>query len=302
MKKVSVWIGAMRLRTLPLAMSSSITGGALAWEYSSNFTVIFTLVLLTTILLQILSNLANDYGDFKKGTDNEDRIGPKRAMQKQDISEPQMKRALILVAILALVSGIALLNLSFENILTNFWFWGMLGIGLLAIWAALAYTMGDRAYGYSGLGDLFVFIFFGIVGVLGTVFLFTQFLFPLHILPAAAIGLFATAVLNLNNMRDYKNDAASGKTTLVVKMGIENAKTYHAGLILTGWACVTAYFMTTFLHPGQLILFAPAVLFVKNLKVVYGVEDERDLDPELKKIALGTFAFSLLLFLSQVLF
>ncbi|MFT4678461.1 MAG: 1,4-dihydroxy-2-naphthoate octaprenyltransferase [Flavobacteriales bacterium] len=301
MKKVTAWLEAMRLRTLPLAMASSITGAALAWKYSSNFTVVFLLVILTTILLQILSNLANDYGDFKKGTDNEDRIGPERAMQKKDISAFEMKRALIVVTVLTLISGISLLSVSFENILTNMWFWIMLAIGLGAIWAALSYTMGEKAYGYSGFGDIFVFLFFGLVGVLGSFFLFVQYFFVINLLPAAAIGLFATAVLNLNNMRDHKNDAACGKKTLVVKMGIENAKTYHAGLLLAGWACATGYFVHDFHNVVQLIIFIPAVLFVKNLKQVFDFEDEADLDPELKKIALGTFAFSILFFISQVL-
>lgn len=302
MKQVTVWLGAMRLRTLPLAMASSITGAGLAWrKYSTNFTAVFVLALLTTVLLQILSNLANDYGDFKKGADNDDRIGPERSMQKKEISESSMKRALILVAILTLCSGVGLLSVSFDDILTNKWFWIMLALGLVAIWAALSYTMGEKAYGYSGFGDLFVFLFFGLVGVLGSFFLFVQYFFPINILPAAAIGLFATAVLNLNNMRDHKNDAASGKNTLVVKLGIENAKTYHAGLLLAGWACATAYFVFNYTNAVQLIIFLPAVLFVRNLKQVFDFEDEAELDPELKKIALGTFAFSILFFISEVL-
>ncbi len=301
MKKSRAWINSMRLRTLPLACSSIITGSAIAYHHSSNFWTIFFLSLLTAILLQILSNLANDYGDFVHGADNDERLGPARQLQSGTITKSAMKNAIILLALASFGSGILLLYYSFGS---QFFTWKpilFVALGLGAIAAAINYTAGKNPYGYRALGDLFVFIFFGIIGVCGTYFLHVSY-FNFEILPPAiAIGLFSVAVLNLNNMRDIENDRNSGKITLVVKMGIEHAKTYHASLIIIGWIAVTAFFMTHHGNPLLLVLYLPGFIFYKNLKVVFEHEDSSSLDPELKKIALGTLALSILFFITQIL-
>ena len=210
-------VKAARLRTLPLSVSGIITGSAVAlrekpeafrWD-------IFLLALLTTVLFQILSNFANDYGDGVKGTDNEHRIGPARALQSGAITRQQMKRVVLITAALSILSAIALIIAAFgsENLLYTLVFFVL---GLLCVAAAIKYTVGRSAYGYRGLGDVFVFVFFGLVSVVGSQFLYTQQIDKAVWLPAIAIGLLSVAVLNLNNMRDYENDRRSGKHTLVV--------------------------------------------------------------------------------------
>lgn len=230
--KRKTWIEALRLRTLPLAAGGIILGSFLPEVQLVFSWPIFILALLTAFGLQILSNLANDYGDFVKGTDNEERVGPQRALQSGVISKKEMKRALFICGGITLASGIALLAISFgpEQM---FQLLIMLGIGLLAIWAAVQYTVGKRAYGYSGMGDLFVILFFGLVSVWGVSYLYLGELHPSILYPALSYGLLSAGVLNINNMRDIENDKASGKNTLVVKIGAQNAKVYHALLILS---------------------------------------------------------------------
>jgi 1,4-dihydroxy-2-naphthoate octaprenyltransferase len=234
---ISNWLSAFRLRTLPLAFSCIITGSFLAALYTFKWEITL-LALLTTLFLQILSNLSNDYGDTVHGADSADRIGPKRAVQSGKISKASMKMAMIVFALLALISGLLLLYIALDNVKTILIF---LLLGLSAITAAIKYTAGKNPYGYKGLGDLFVFIFFGIVGVEGVFFLHTQAFSVNGLLPASAIGLLSVAVLNLNNMRDHVSDAKAGKNTLVVKMGFENAKRYHAALIILSFLCAHTF-------------------------------------------------------------
>ena len=233
---IKTLISAARLRTLPLSVAGIITGSAIARrEDVEGFrNDIFVLALLTTILFQILSNFANDYGDGVKGTDNDQRLGPKRALQSGAITRSELKRVVIITAALSFLSAIALIYAAFglENLGYVLFF---LILGALCIVAAIKYTVGKSAYGYRGLGDVFVFVFFGLVSVVGSYFLYRQALPAYIFLPATAIGLLSVAVLNLNNMRDYENDKQSGKHTLVVKMGIELAKLmsygFDAGLL-----------------------------------------------------------------------
>ena len=233
------WIKAFRLRTLPLAFASIIMGAMLAYADDVGNAMLLSLSLLTTLFLQILSNLANDYGDFVKGTDNENRIGPERSMQSGQITAAQMKSAIIILAVLAFVSGLALIYVSLgDQFLIAVTF---LILGVAAIFAALNYTMGKRAYGYSGLGDLFVYIFFGLVAVGGTYYLSSLQWNNYVLLPATTMGLFSTAVLNLNNMRDHLNDEASGKRTIVVKIGFRRAKLYHALLLKVAFLSYLSY-------------------------------------------------------------
>ncbi|MFN3917786.1 MAG: 1,4-dihydroxy-2-naphthoate polyprenyltransferase [Flavobacteriales bacterium] len=284
----SVWINAFRLRTLPLAFSSIITGVACAawlkWD-------IILLALLTTALLQILSNLANDLGDTLKGSDNEHRIGPVRAVQSGAISVKQMKTAVATTALLSFISGVGLLWVAFGGITREFLIF--MAFGFAAIFAAITYTLGKKAYGYYGLGDVFVFLFFGLLGVTGTFYLihhsFPSFVFE----PAVAIGLLSAGVLNLNNMRDIENDKNSGKNTLAVKLGAKNAKVYHSFLLIGAFLSLayTAYRGTSLYLWLFAIGFIPVFI---HLKKVWTIKTPRNFDLELKKLALSTFLISLL--------
>ncbi|MBK9593237.1 MAG: 1,4-dihydroxy-2-naphthoate octaprenyltransferase [Crocinitomicaceae bacterium] len=303
------WLKAFRLRTLPLSFSNILLGSAIAFSMQngsgfSNFHFnwgIFTLTLLTTLLLQILSNLANDYGDSKKGADNENRIGPARAIQSGEISAESMLRAIILLSILTLISGLALLYVSFRSDL-NWTFVGFFLLGVAAIAAAIKYTVGKGAYGYSGLGDLFVFIFFGLVGVIGSFYLQSKEFYWIVILPAITMGCFSVAVLNLNNMRDIVNDKAVGKITLVVKLGSKNAKIYHGLLFVIAYGAFPIPFIILEKNWIFALLILPiAIIHALHLYKVYKVCDPKDFDPELKKVALTAFLFSVMFWISIVL-
>mgnify|MGYP002628363018 FL=1 len=293
------WIQAFRLRTLPLALSSIVLGSLVAISKGSFNVQVFYLAVLTTVLLQILSNLANDLGDSIKGTDNENRIGPERAVQSGAISMASMKRAVVVTSVFAFAAGLALLFTAFEGLdLTSLAF---LILGILAIAAALRYTMGKNPYGYRGLGDVFVFLFFGCVGVGGSFFLHSLYWSWDVLLPASSIGLFSAAVLNMNNMRDIENDAASGKITLVVRLGFERARIYHQFLLILGMACSWTYWFHNSTEVAGLIFSLSFIPFIHNLLKVRRVLSPKELEPELKRIALGTFFFSLIFGASLIL-
>tara|TARA_R100001369_G_scaffold92614_2_gene138736 strand:- start:902 stop:1717 length:816 start_codon:yes stop_codon:yes gene_type:complete len=258
---------------------------------------IFVFALLTTVGFQVTSNFANDYGDGVKGTDNENRVGPKRALQSGQLSRKELKVGIIISIIICILFTVALLYLSFgtENLILTLIF-GALGI--LSIWAAIKYTVGSSAYGYKGLGDLFVFLFFGLLGVMGSMFLYTKALNALAIFPAVTIGLLSTGVLNLNNLRDYESDKTSNKNTLIVKMGIRNGKIYHVFLIVISFISILAF---TFIHYHNwkntihLVAFVP--IFI-HLNKMWKIKNTVLLDPELKKLALSTFLLSILFYFS----
>lgn len=280
------WIKAARLRTLPLALASIALGGFLArLQPSFNLNaVIFAGI--TTLFLQILSNLANDYGDSRSGIDNKNRIGPLRTVQSGEITHRSMKSAIVFVSFLALLSGITLVLWVAE--IPIFSRIGFLLLGFGAIVAAIKYTVGQKPYGYRGLGDLSVFLFFGLLGVAGTFYVATNFFDLSLLLPASAMGLLSTGVLNLNNLRDFDNDKSSGKRTMVVSMGYTNALKYHALLILLPFVFlgVFSYTSLTGLWPYTFILLLP--LFVKDLVEIKKIENLAHLDPYLKKLALKT--------------
>lgn len=295
---VKAWLSAFRLRTLPLAFSSIITGSALAYaDFSFDFSV-FILALLTTLFLQILSNLANDYGDGLSGVDNKDRVGPERAVQSGKISLSSMKKAMALFVLLSFSTGIPLIIIGTKTIGLN-WLLGFLALGIGAIIAAIKYTAGKNPYGYKGWGDAFVFVFFGLVGVLGTYFLHTQHLQMNAIFPAIAMGCFSAAVLNLNNLRDIENDKACGKYTLAVKLGWKNGKIYHFLLILTGiftlnfWGYLNHFNLLNFLS-----ILPPSLFFIVHLVKVSKAKQPQQMDVELKKVALSTFLLSILFFIT----
>ncbi|WP_333810149.1 1,4-dihydroxy-2-naphthoate octaprenyltransferase [Flavobacterium sp.] len=290
------WIQAARLRTLPLSVSGIIVGSAYAYHQGFSDWRIVVLALLTTLGLQVLSNYANDYGDGVKGTDS-NRIGEKRLVASGVITAEQMKKAVIITTVLTFIIALLLIYVAFgkENFALSLIFI-LLGIG--SIGAAIKYTVGKSAYGYSGFGDVFVFVFFGLVSVVGSNFLFTHFIDWKLFLPATAIGLLSVAVLNLNNMRDIENDKIAGKNTLVVKMGLENAKKYHEFLILTPFVLMILFSLVIKLsfYAMILVFFILAV----HLKTIKKSNKYEDFDPELKKVALSTFALSMLFWLTLV--
>ena len=288
------WIQAARLRTLPLSVSGIIVGSAYAHYQGYSDWSIVVLALLTTLGLQVLSNYANDYGDGVKGTDA-NRIGEKRLVAAGVITAEQMKKAVIITAVLTFINALLLIYVAFgkENFALSLIFI-LLGIG--SIGAAIKYTVGKSAYGYSGFGDLFVFIFFGLVSVIGSNFLFTHFIDWKLFLPATAIGLLSVAVLNLNNMRDIENDRLAGKNTLVVKMGLDKAKKYQNYLIIVSFLFLLLF--TVFIKINFLQFLIIYLFLGKHLQNVDKAKEYEDFDPELKKVALSTFALSILIWLT----
>ena len=292
MANIKTWISTFRLKTLPLSISGIIMGSFIALSEGFFDIKIFSFAFLTTLFLQILSNVANDYGDGIKGTDK-GRIGNRRAVGSGDISPAQMLKVVIAFAVLSLVSGIALLWFSFgkADFVYSILF---LVLGVLAIAAAMRYTMGSNPYGYAGFGDLFVFVFFGLVSVMGTYFLYTKSFEIEVLLPAASIGLLSVGVLNLNNLRDYGTDLRAGKKTIAVKLGVGNTKLYHE--FLTMFAIIFAVIYSSLNYNGliQAIFLAIIYPLISHVKRVVNNENPWELEPELKKLALMTLGFSVL--------
>ncbi|EOW2372717.1 1,4-dihydroxy-2-naphthoate polyprenyltransferase [Cronobacter sakazakii] len=256
--RTQAWLESLRPRTLPLAFSAILVGSALASWQGYFDPVITLLALLTAGLLQILSNLANDYGDAVKGSDQPDRLGPLRGMQKGAITAPQMKRAIQLTVALICISGLALVYVACHSMADVL---GFLALGALSILAAITYTVGTRPYGYMGLGDVSVLIFFGWLSVLGSWYLQAHTLITPVWLPATACGLLAAAVLNINNLRDIDSDRRNGKNTLAVRLGPVVARRYHVALLAGALVCLAA-FNLLWLHSlwGWLFLLASPLL------------------------------------------
>ena len=297
---LKLWVSAMRLRTLPLSVSGIIIGACLA-HYNGFFKLnIFVLALCTTISLQILSNLANDYGDGIKGTDNKDRIGPERALQSGRITPAQMFHAIKVNIILVIFFAFTLIFNAFG--LNNF-LYSMLYfvLGGLSIAAAVKYTVGESAYGYRALGDLFVFIFFGLVSVFGSYFLFAKQIDHVLFLPAISVGLLSVSVLNLNNMRDIESDKKSNKITLAVKFGKKGAKIYHTVLLLSAIIISFLFGLFYYSSPFNLIFVVTFIPLIAHIIKVLKNKDSKLLDSQLKVLALTTFAFSVLLGIGQLL-
>lgn len=295
MGNIKAWVQAARLRTLPLSLSGIIVGAALAKSQGFFDFHIFVLALLTTTAFQITSNFANDYGDGVKGTDDHDRIGPARVLQSGLLSKETLKKGIIVSIIISMFLAVVLIYMSFgtENLKLILLF---LVLGILSVWAAIRYTMGANPYGYRGLGDIFVFLFFGLLGVLGSMFLFTKSLHWIFVLPAVTIGLLCVGVLNLNNLRDVHSDKKHGKNTLVVKMGFDHGKWYHFFLITVAFVCFFAFtwiMKMKLLHSFYLLAFLPIFLHLRRVMVT---KEPVKLDGELKKLALSTFLLSVLFF------
>lgn len=293
---ISPWIKAARLRTLPLSFSSIITGSAIALMYNKFDLIIFFLALITTLFLQILSNYANDYGDALSGKDKE-RVGEKRMVASGEISPKSMKIAIYIVSILALISGITLIIYSIENFYLVLIF---LAIGFSAIWAAIKYTAGKNPYGYSGYGDVFVFIFFGLVGVIATTFLYTKSFELSSILPAISIGTLATAVLTLNNLRDIENDSKTKKNTTIVKMGFANGKKYFSILVMISIISIIGFAILNNFKNNQYIFTLSIILLANINKKVLDTNTSKEMDQFLKKVSLSTFLLATLFFISML--
>ena len=286
------WFIAARLRTLPLSLSGIFFGATVALSIENFDPSVFHWALIVTISLQVLSNFANDLGDGLKGTDNEHRIGPKRALQAGLLSARELKTG---IGVLVVLTGLAIYQLLQGANLNSTSYAVLAMLGALSIVAALTYTLGKKPYGYYGLGDFMVFFFFGGVAVLGTIVLFTPDIPFYAIGYTLTAGSLSTAVLNLNNMRDHQSDKASGKNTLVVRMGVERAKIYHYLLLIIAYIGFT-FSTIAVLSTSSIFLVLAFVLLIPHIQKVRKVEDYRNLDGELKKIALFCFLLSVVSF------
>lgn len=301
MSRNKQWVLAMRLRTLPLSVSGIFVGSCLAY-YNGHFSIfIFIFAITTTLAFQILSNFANDYGDGVRGTDNEDRIGPERAVQSGDITPEAMLGAIKTTIMITIFSSLALIYASFgfSHFLYTFIFIFLSGF---AIYAALTYTIGEAPYGYKGFGDIYVFAFFGILSVVGSYFLNTKQLDHVVILPAIAVGLLSVGVLNLNNMRDIESDEKSEKMTLAVKFGKNKAKQYHFFLVLSAMIAAVLFSILYYSSPYNFIFYLTFIPLVWHLRAVVKAKHPSAYDPQLKVLALSTFAFAILLGLGQIIY
>ncbi|UXN37059.1 1,4-dihydroxy-2-naphthoate polyprenyltransferase [Avibacterium paragallinarum] len=289
---VKMWVETARPKTLPLAAASIIMGAALAYWDKQFSWQISLLCLITTLLLQILSNFANDYGDHQKGSDTAERIGPLRGIQHGVISAAQLKKGLILMSLASLFFGFWLIALAYQTYADLFAF---SLLGGLAILAAITYTVGAKPYGYMGLGDISVLLFFGILGVCGTYYLQTHQLNLMIFLPALSTGLLSTAVLNINNLRDIEQDRKAGKNTLAVRFGAKNGRIYHCLLLAVAALCNVIFALLNFHHLVSFIFLLVYPLLVKHALYVY-----RNRDPLLLRPMLGQM--SMLALLTNLLF
>lgn len=293
MASLKSWVKAARLRTLPLAVSGILMGAALAALDESFSLKITALAVVTALFIQIFSNFANDYGDFQKGTDNDKRVGPKRTVQGGEISPGQMRIGMIVLALLSLTSGVWLVVEGTKGLSLGF-FAIYIALGILALIAAFKYTAGSNPYGYAGLGDLAVFLFFGLLPVVGAYFLNTHQMNGLVFLPALSIGFFSTGVLNLNNMRDVENDRNSGKNTMIVRMGSATGKVYHTLLISGGIVAAVVFSFLNFKSGFQWLFLISIPLFLRDLVQINRVLEPHQFDPFLKKLSLTTLLFTVL--------
>ncbi|AXP55822.1 TPA: 1,4-dihydroxy-2-naphthoate octaprenyltransferase [Haemophilus influenzae] len=292
-EKLKMWWETARPKTLPLALASIFTGSALGyWANPQGFNgLVMALCLLTTILLQVLSNFANDYGDHQKGSDTEERIGPLRGIQKGAISAKELKWGLILMVMASFLSGSFLIGIAYENLSDLFAF---AGLGILAIVAAITYTVGVKPYGYMGLGDISVLVFFGLLGVGGTYYLQTHSIDSHIILPAIGSGLLASAVLNINNLRDIEQDAKAGKNTLAVRLGAYKGRVYHCILLSVAALCYLAFAVATAISWTNYLFVLAMPLLAKHAIFVYRSQQPSELRPMLAQMSMISLLINIL--------
>ena len=292
-EKLKMWWETARPKTLPLALASIFTGSALGyWANPQGFnSPVMAFCLLTTILLQVLSNFANDYGDHQKGSDTEDRIGPLRGIQKGAISAQELKWGLIFMVIASFLSGSFLISIAYENLSDLLAF---AGLGILAIIAAITYTVGAKPYGYMGLGDISVLMFFGLLGVGGTYYLQTHSIDGYIILPAIGSGLLASAVLNINNLRDIEQDAQAGKNTLAVRLGSHKGRVYHCILLTIAALCYLIFTLTTATSWMNYLFVLALPLLAKHAIFVYRSKTPNALRPMLAQMSMISLLINML--------
>lgn len=292
-EKLKMWWETARPKTLPLALASIFTGSALGyWANPQGFNgLVMALCLLTTILLQVLSNFANDYGDHQKGSDTEERIGPLRGIQKGAISAKELKWGLILMVVASFLSGSFLIEIAYENLSDLLAF---AGLGILAIVAAITYTVGAKPYGYMGLGDISVLVFFGLLGVGGTYYLQTHSIDSHIILPAIGSGLLASAVLNINNLRDIEQDAKAGKNTLAVRLGAYKGRVYHCILLSVAALCYLAFAVATAISWTNYLFVLAMPLLAKHAIFVYRSQQPSELRPMLAQMSMISLLINIL--------
>ena len=292
-EKLKMWWETARPKTLPLALASIFTGSALGyWANPQGFNgLVMALCLLTTILLQVLSNFANDYGDHQKGSDTEERIGPLRGIQKGVISAKELKWGLILMVVASFLSGSFLIGIAYENLSDLFAF---AGLGILAIVAAITYTVGAKPYGYMGLGDISVLVFFGLLGVGGTYYLQTHSIDSHIILPAIGSGLLASAVLNINNLRDIEQDAKAGKNTLAVRLGAYKGRVYHCILLSVAALCYLAFAVAMAISWTNYLFVLAIPLLAKHAIFVYHSQQPSELRPMLAQMSMISLLINIL--------
>ena len=281
----------MRLRTLPLSAGGVLLGILLA---AADFKISFSvavLIVVTTVCLQILSNLSNELGDVLHGTDTPDRVGPQYGLNSGELTIPQMKRLIGLFVVLCVVSGTAMTWLSFGTILELTPILVLL-LGAAAITGAMKYTLGRNPYGYRGLGDLYVFLFFGIVAVTGAYFVSSHVLYWRLLLPAASVGFLSVGVLNVNNIRDMKTDAEN-RVTVAIRLGEKRAKVYQTVLIILGWVCMIVYCLLRIFDPWHYLFVLTLPLFILHLRGVWR-RTGKELDPMLPLLVMSTFLFCIL--------
>lgn len=290
----------MRPRTLPLAMACIIMGTCLAAAEGSFSWIIALLCILTAILLQILSNLANDYGDSLHGADHVERRGPKRAVQSGLVTLEAMRRAIVINVLLVIFSGLALLWFAFgvKAFSSTLIF---IVLGAAAIGAAIAYTAGKMPYGYVGLGDIFVLLFFGWVGVIGSYFVQSVHFSWLLLLPATACGLLAVAVLNVNNIRDLDSDRLAGKRSVPVRLGLERARIYHWLLIIDAIIFAIVFVVIDYNSIWEFLFLLAVPLLIRNGLAISRTDDLPSLNPWLKQMSLASLAFVTLFGLGQIM-
>ncbi|MBQ3634306.1 MAG: 1,4-dihydroxy-2-naphthoate octaprenyltransferase [Bacteroidales bacterium] len=292
MVSIATWFKAGRPQTLALSFALIIVGSAVAAQVGCFRVLTFVLTLLTTLFLQLLSNFCNDYGDYESGADLAGRRGPERMLATGGLTTTDVKRAMWFCGVSAFVAGVLLLfsvsdTLGLEGVLFMF------GLGLLSIAAAIAYTVGKHPYGYMGLGDLSVFLFFGLLGVAGSYTLFAGRPSLSVFLPATAIGFFSIGVLNMNNLRDYDSDLRSGKRTLVVRLGTRWSRLYQAALVILG-LCIMGCYVALFGTPWQWLFLIAAPRLLLHVRTVLTTQDHDVIAAQLKVMAVNTFLLSLL--------
>lgn len=291
-KTIKAIIFSMRLRTLPLSLSGVVLGLMLALKTHEASVWLIVWLLLTTVCLQILSNLSNELGDYLSGTDGEQREGPLYSLSQGAISLKAFRLLIAVFVFLCCVFGAAMIWSSFGTFMA----WQpimLLLLGAAAIWAAMHYTLGKHPYGYRGLGDIFVFVFFGLVSVLGAYYVVAHTIDSWSLLlPAITIGCFSVGVLNVNNIRDIESDAGN-RTTLPMKIGVLNAKVLQSVLIVLGWLCMSLYTMINYTSCRNLLYFITLPLFLIHLNMVWK-RNGKALDPALPLLVISTFVFAVL--------